>query len=145
MRAVPAAPAALSVEYSKRRSVEMSEEVDRSGRWAAGISLAAIFYFLIAAVATHLLSTQYNPVRDYISDYAVGPLGWIYGSAFIASFVGTVALAVALWRSVPPAALSRVGAILLAIVGVTYAIDFFFPTDILAPGEPPQTLVGGIH
>ena len=36
-------------------------------------------------------------MRDYISDYAVGPYGWIYGSAFPVSFVGSVALATAPW------------------------------------------------
>jgi len=46
---------------------------------------------------------------------------------------------------VPKSALSRTGAILLVIVGLTYAIDFAFPTDILAPGEPPKTTVGMIH
>jgi hypothetical protein len=26
-----------------------------------------------------------------------------------------------------------------------YAVDFAFPTDIMAPGQPPQTTVGMIH
>jgi hypothetical protein len=52
---------------------------------------------------------------------------------------------VALWKTVPHAALSKTGVVMLAIVGVTYAVDFYFPTDILAPGQPPQTTVGAIH
>ncbi|MEJ0097889.1 MAG: DUF998 domain-containing protein [Bauldia sp.] len=114
-------------------------------RWPAIVALAAILYFLVAAVATHVVSPQYDFVRDYISDYAVGPWGWIYGSAFLASCIGSIALALALWRTVPRAALSRTGLVLLAIVGVTYAVDFAFPTDILPPGQPPQTVVGMIH
>jgi hypothetical membrane protein len=115
------------------------------GAGAAGVAIAATLYFGVAAVATHLVSPQYDFVRDYISDYAVGPNGWIYSSAFLASFVGCVALAVALWRGVPPPALSRVGAVLIALVGVAYAIDFFYPTDILPPGAPPATMTGKIH
>lgn len=114
-------------------------------RTASAVAILAIAYFMVASIATHIVSTQYDLVRDYISDYAVGPWGWIYGSAFIASFVGCVALAIALWGVLPAATRPRVGLALLALVGVTYAIDFIFPTDILAPGEPPQTSTGGIH
>jgi hypothetical membrane protein len=109
------------------------------------VAIAATVYFLAAAVATHIVSPQYDLIRDYISDYVIGPYGWIYSSAFLASGIGAFALAAALWRTVPSAAASRVGFVLLVIVGLTYLLDFWFPTDILAPGEPPQTQVGQIH
>ena len=123
----------------------MDRSTSTFGRQAAVVAIAATIYFAIAAVTTHVVSPQYDLVRDYISDYAVGPWGWIYGSAFLASFVGCIALAVALWKTVPHAALSKTGVVMLAIVGVTYAVDFYFPTDILTPGQPPQTTVGAIH
>jgi hypothetical protein len=123
----------------------MRDRSSDGGRTAAIVALAATLYFLVAAVATHLVSTQYDPVRDYISDYAVGPHGWIYSSAFLASCIGCIALAVALWVILPIPARSPVGLILLAEVGLTYAIDFYFPTEILAPGAPPQTRIGEIH
>jgi hypothetical membrane protein len=109
------------------------------------LATLATIYFFAAAVAAHLVNTQYNFSRDYISDYAIGPWGWVYGSAFWASCIGCIALAVALIQSIPTIALSRTGAGLLVIVGITYAIDFFFPTDILPPGAPPTTIVGAIH
>jgi hypothetical membrane protein len=109
------------------------------------VSILATVYFFGAAIAAHLINTQYDFLRDYISDYAVGPWGWIYGSAFSASCIGCIALAAALTQAVPPIALSRTGVGLLVIVGVTYAIDFFFPTDILPPGASPTTVVGTIH
>ena len=115
------------------------------GRTAALVSIAASAYFLVAAIAAQAFNPQYDFYRDYISDYAVGPLGWIYGSAFWASCVGCIALALALRQSVPPAALSRVGVVLLGVVGLTYAVDYVFPTDILPPGAPPKTLIGLIH
>jgi len=34
---------------------------------------------------------------------------------------------------------------LLILVGVTYVIDFMYPTDILPPGAPPTTRVGAVH
>lgn len=115
------------------------------GARAAMISILTTLYFLAAAIAAHVLSTQYNFFSDYISDYAIGPWGWIYGSAFWASCIGCIALAISLTLLTPPGALSRTGAVLLVIVGVTYAVDFIFPTEILPPGAPPTTLVGIIH
>lgn len=115
------------------------------GRRASLVCLTATIYFLSAVVGAHLISPQYDMLRDYISDYAVGPRGWVYGSAYWASFFGCVSLAIALWQLVPPHDLSRIGAALMAIMGMTYLIDFFYPTDILLPGAPPVTLTGNVH
>ena len=118
----------------------------RRARGAARVALVATAYFAAAAVAAHIVAgARYDLVRNAISDYAVGPYGGIYGSAFLASFVGSVALAAALWEGVPRQALSRAGAVMLVIAGVSYVVNFFFPTDLLAPGQPPQTIVGLIH
>jgi hypothetical protein len=123
----------------------MTPHVSTLGRRAALASILATVYFFGAAIAAHIVSIEYSFLRDYISDYAIGPWGWIYGSAFWASCIGCIALAAALTQSVPPDALSRTGVVLLVIVGITYAIDFVFPTDILPPGAPPTTVVGTIH
>jgi len=109
------------------------------------VSIVATAYFLTAAVGAHVVMTQYNFFADYISDYAVGPWGWIYGSAFLASAIGSIALAASLVLLLPSQALSRIGVVLLVLVGVTYAVDFAFPTDILPPGAPPTTAVGIVH
>ena len=47
------------------------------GKVAAVVSIVATAYFLTAAVGAHVVMTQYNFFADYISDYAVGPWGWI--------------------------------------------------------------------
>ena len=115
------------------------------GKQAAMVSILATAYFLAAAVGAHVVNTQYNFFSDYISDYAVGSWGWIYGSAFLASCLGCLALATSLVLVIPSEAVSKTGVALLAVVGVTFAIDFVFPTDILPPGAPPTTIVGAIH
>jgi hypothetical protein len=115
------------------------------GKIAAVVSILATAYYLTAAVGAHIVMTQYNFFSDYISDYAVGPWGWIYGSAFLASAIGCFALAASLVLLLPSQALSRIGVVLLVLVGITYAIDFAFPTDILPPGAPPTTAVGIVH
>jgi hypothetical protein len=119
-----------------------------SARTAATVAILATTYFAVAAVATHLVSPQYDLVKDYISDYAVGPYGWIYGSAFLASFVGCTALAAALATSVPREARSTAGIALLLVVGATYARRLPLshghsgagpaPADGRRPGPPPR-------
>ena len=108
----------------------MSSSAETLGRRAAMISILAAIYFLVAAIITHVVSTQYNFFSDYISDYAIGSWGWIYGSAFLASCIVCFALAISLTRLISSNALSRTGVVLLAIVGVTYVVDFIFPTKI---------------
>src|SRR3984885_9305390 len=115
------------------------------GKIAAVVSILATAYYLTAAVGAHIVMTQYNFFSDYISDYAVGPWGWIYGSAFLASAVGCLALAVSLVILIPSQALSRIGIALLVLVGATFVIDFAFPTDILPPGARPTTGTGVVH
>jgi hypothetical protein len=115
------------------------------GKIAAMVSILATAYFATAAVVAHVVMKQYNFFSDYISDYAVGPWGWIYGSAFLASAIGCLALAVSLVLSIPSQALSRIGVVLLVLVGATFVIDFAFPTDILPPGAPPTTGGGVVH
>jgi hypothetical membrane protein len=132
-------------DIQRRLDAQMASGLSTLGRRAALVSIAATTYFLVAAVSTHAVNTQYDVVRDYISDYAIGPCGWIYGSAFWASCIGCLALAIALTQLVPSSALSRIGVALLVTVGITYAIEFFSPTDILPPGQPPKTVVGYIH
>jgi hypothetical membrane protein len=118
---------------------------DSLGRGAALVSVLATLYFLCAVVAAHLVSPQYELLRDYLGDYASGRYGWIYGSAFWASFIATLALAVAFLRLAPSAALSRVGLALMVVVALTFPIEYFFPTDILLPGAGPTTTAGTIH
>ena len=143
--AAKAAPGATPDIALATQSLAHPSGAVRLGKQAAMVAILAMAYFLTAAVAAHLVDTQYNFFSDYISDYAVGSWGWIYGSAFLASCLGCLALATSLVLVIPSEAVSKTGVALLAVVGVTFAIDFVFPTDILPPGAPPTTIVGAIH
>jgi len=138
-------PTSFSPSHLANPSGKVGSRLTKSGMIAAMVSILATTYFLAAAVGAHVVMTQYNFFSDYISDYAVGPGGWIYGSAFLASALGCLALAVSIVLLIPSEALSRIGVVLLVLVGVTYVIDFVFPTDILPPGAPPTTRLGAVH
>lgn len=122
-----------------------ADAADRLGRRAALLSIVATLYFLAASVTAHFAKPQLDLFRDYLGDYAIGPHGWIYGSAFWASFVATLALTLALSRLAPTTALSRLGLVLMCVVALTFPIEYFFPTDILAPGAAPTTTSGQVH
>jgi len=82
--------------------------------------------------------TQYDFFSDYISDYAVGAWGWIYGSAFLASAIGCFALAAALVLLTPSLALSGIGVVLLLLVSVTFVVDSPFRPISFPPERRQQ-------
>ena len=133
-------PASSTSSHLADPSSKVGSRFAGFGKIAAMVSILATAYFLTAAVGAHIVMTQYNFFSDYISDYAVAPWGWIYGSAFLASAIGCFALAASLDLLLPSQALSRIGVVLLVLVGITYAIDFAFPTDILSRGRRRQPL-----
>ncbi|HEY8595680.1 MAG TPA: DUF998 domain-containing protein [Devosiaceae bacterium] len=111
----------------------------------AVFSAVTSVYYVCAGVAVHLLNPAFSPVRNYISDYAVGSYGFVYTSAYWATFLGTLALSVALFRQLRPSVAGRIGALLIAVFGVTYALTAIFPTELLKPGEFPHGAAGAIH
>jgi adenine/guanine phosphoribosyltransferase-like PRPP-binding protein len=54
-----------------------------------------------ALLLLHLLPTDYNPIRDAVSDYAIGKYRALFWTFVIAGAVSGLALAIALARSHP--------------------------------------------
>jgi hypothetical protein len=89
----------------------------------------------------HALPTGYNPIRDAVSDYAVGryrPLFWVFATS---GAVAGLALAIALARSDPPKPTLTIAMLLLS-AAARFLIPVF-PTD--QAGSRFQTLKGTIH
>lgn len=94
-----------------------------------------------ALVALHLLPTGYNPVRDAVSDYGVGPYrGWFWLQT-VAGGVGCLALGIAL-AQLHPFVPAQVVVALIVTAGSRFLIPFF-ATD--QQGSRFQTLHGIIH
>ncbi len=111
----------------------------------AAFSSATTIYYLCAGIAVHVLNPAFSPIRNYISDYAVGAYGYVYVTAYWATVAGCLALAVALFRQLRTDARAKAGAVLIAIFGLTYALTALFPTELLKPGEFPHGAAGAIH
>lgn len=94
-----------------------------------------------ALLLLHVLPTGYNPIRDAVSDYAIGsyrPLFWAFVSA---GAVSGLALAIALAESHPPKPTLTVAMLLLS--AAARALIPLFPTD--QNGGRFQTPKGSIH
>ena len=94
-----------------------------------------------ALITLHLLPTGYNPVRDAVSDYGVGPYrGWFRLQA-AAGGVGCLALGIALTQ-LHPFTPAQAAVALIVTAGARFLIPFF-ATD--QQGSRFQTLHGTIH
>jgi hypothetical protein len=105
------------------------------------IAAAAMAIGTAALILLHVLPTGYNPIRDAVSDYAVGryrPLFWVFATS---GAVAGLALAIALARSNPSKPTLTIAMLLLS-AAARFLIPLF-PTD--QAGSRFQTLKGTIH
>src|SRR5258706_3752403 len=68
----------------------------RKVAWLAFITIGCIVYFFLVVTILHVLRPDDNPIRQVISNYAVGSYGLLMISAFLALALGTVTLALGL-------------------------------------------------
>jgi hypothetical protein len=92
-------------------------------------------------VALHVVPTGYDPIRDAVSDYAVGRYRAAFWLFVVAGAVSGFALAIALARSDPSKPKLTIAMLLLS--GAARLLIPMFPTD--QGGSRFQTLKGTIH
>lgn len=109
---------------------------------AGSLALAFFVYFGLALGALHVLRPDYTPIDHMISDYAVGRLGWIMTTAFVALAAGCLTLAVGLFRLGPKSWIARIGMAFLVVATIGLLVSAAFPTDLEAA---PTTHTGDIH
>jgi hypothetical protein len=109
---------------------------------ASYVTVFCVFYYASAIAVLHVLRTDYDPGYRYLSEYVVGPYGALMTSTFFALSIGSLALAIGLWRSVS----SRLRCLPGLLLWMTWACAVFlagiYPTDLQ---ESPQTRIGQIH
>jgi hypothetical membrane protein len=89
----------------------------------------------------HFLRPDVNSVLEPISNYGVGPYGFLFTVADIGSGLATLALVFGLYLGIGPPGRSYVGLFLLALYGVSELLAGIFPIDV--GGE--ATTAGTIH
>ena len=105
------------------------------------LALVGIALKLLIIAALHFLRPDANPVLEPISNYGVGPYGFLLTVADIGSGLATLALVVGLYLGIARAGRSYVGLFLLGLYGVSELMAGIFPIDV--GGE--ATTAGTIH
>src|SRR5919112_3396408 len=105
------------------------------------ITIVGIADFLLSFTALHFLRPDVNPVLEPMSNYAVGPYGFLLTAADIGLSLAALALAFGLYLGIAPRGRSYVGLFLLALYGVSVLLAGIFPIDV--GGE--ATTFGTIH
>jgi hypothetical protein len=129
-------------EQTLRTGMVATEPIPR--RTAARVSFAAAAAFAILLVALHLVKPELDPSWHFISEYAVGRLGWLMVLAFLSLAVGYVSLFAAL-RSQLRTLAGRVGLALLLVSALGLVIAASFTTDPVTVSPDAVTTEGRIH
>jgi len=108
------------------------------------LALGGTAAFLASVAALHVLQPELHPRDEAVSYYVHGRAGWLLTGGLIAWGVGSLALAVALTRSVA-GPWSGPGRWLLGVWGVGVLLGGIFPADPPWRWSVPPSLAGMIH
>lgn len=116
----------------------------QTGRLAARFTLTASATFLVLLAALHLIKPELDPSWRFVSEYAIGPYGWLLRIAFFALALSCLAGSQLARLQVPTTA-DRIGAWLLAIVGVALAGAGVLAMDPITATKDQLTTHGSLH
>jgi Protein of unknown function (DUF998) len=105
------------------------------------LTIVGVAVYLLNLAALHFLRPDVNPMLEPVSNYAVGPYGFLAIVANIGSGLAALALTFGLYLGIAPRGRSYLGLFLLGLYGVSELMAAFFLIDV--GGE--ATMVGTIH
>jgi hypothetical protein len=110
-------------------------------RVLALLAIVGVAGYLLNIAALHFLHPDVNPVSEPMSNYAVGPYGFLLTAADIGIGLAAFALMFGLYLGIASPGRSYAGLFLLGVYGVSGLLAGIFPIDV--GGE--ATTVGTIH
>jgi hypothetical protein len=105
------------------------------------LTIVGIVVYLLNFATLHFLRPDVKPVLEPVSNYAVGPYGFLVTAATTGSGLAAFALMVGLYLSIAPRARSYIGLFFLGLYGVSELMAGLFLIDV--SGE--ATMAGAIH
>jgi hypothetical protein len=106
---------------------------------AARVAFAGGLLSLVSLLALHGLKPDLAPSWHVVSEYALGPYGWVMALCFASLAVGCASLLVTLAPQMKTTG-ARIGLALLGIAAIGLAMASMFPMDpITTPPAPPST------
>jgi|SRR5215204_362571 len=111
---------------------------------AALLSFAGAATFVVLLAALHFIKPELDPSWHFISEYAIGDLGWIMMLAFLSLALSYVSLFVAI-RSQLRTIVGRIGLALLVVSALGLIIAAIFTTDPITESKGTVTTEGTLH
>jgi hypothetical membrane protein len=139
---MPSLPA-ISICFALVRCLPGVVEGVVTGRNLGFVAMLGVAVFVAAGVALHFLDTDLDPVEVYMSDYALGPYGWLMKTAFWAVGLGTVALGLGLRSTLAPGKRVTPSVVLVLVAGIGFLVVGSVDTDPYNATE--GTTTGSIH
>jgi len=122
-----------------------AERLRADARWLAAVAIAGIVTFVGLVALLHVVDPDRDPISITVSEYVLGPHGWLLTFAASAFGLGVLALTTAI-AAILPSPRPRVGLTLLAVAGLGMVVVGAFPTDPIDPTNPQfVTTAGSIH
>jgi hypothetical membrane protein len=118
-----------------------SQRRARMTMFLALLALVGIAVKFLTVAALHFLRPDVNPVLEPISNYGVGPYGFLFTVADIGSILAAFALVFGLYLGIGPPGRSYVGLFFLGLYGISELLAGIFPIDVA--GE--ATTAGTVH
>lgn len=128
-------------EPNQATAVVENQGRSRVTMFLALLAIVGIADFLLNIAALHFVRPDVNPVLEPISNYAVGPYGFLLTAADIGGGLAALALIFGLYLGIAPRGRSYVGLVLLGLYGVSVLLAGIFPIDVGAE----TTTFGAIH
>jgi hypothetical protein len=108
-----------------------------------GVGAVVALYVLL-----HVLRPDYDPMRRFLSEYAVGRFGVLMTASFFLQAMISLILVIGLFRDVRHSGSLLAGCAFLTVAAVALAVAGVFPTDLSdPPGDQPRltTRAGMVH
>ena len=116
-------------------------------RFCGSCVIAGTLLCGMMGAALHLLRPDYNPLRNFLSEYLVGPFGFLGTAAAYLMAATFLMLLIGLRLSVHPSGFLTASCVLIGVMIICVCVCAVFPIDLFPPdgSRPPFTRAGIIH
>jgi len=106
------------------------------------LGLIGIVVFMTSLIVLHRVSSDIDWVRDFVSNLANEPYGWLFAGGGFVHGLGNLAVSLGLRRALQPERLRAWAVVLLGLAAVGILVATLFPID--PPGQL-RSITGRVH
>ena len=111
---------------------------------AARLSIASGVFFVLLLGSLHLIEPEFDPTWRFVSEYALGDVGWMMRLAFFLLATSLASAGVAIFSQIRAVA-GYLGLLVLGIGALGLYLAAIFVTDPIATSQEAATFSGKMH